>query len=87
MDGSGSSGVVLISFGSTVLLNTVSSRFQAIFFHLIHEFPNVRFLMRWSGPLPKFLDKPPKNLLVSDWLPQKEILSMQHYFPRIKLTA
>lgn len=75
MDGAGSSGVVLISFGSTVLLNTVSTQYQAMFFHLIEELSNVKFILRWSGPLPKFLDKSPKNLLVSEWLPQKEILS------------
>ncbi|CAL8148111.1 unnamed protein product [Orchesella dallaii] len=76
MDKSGSEGVVLISFGSTVLLNAVSTRYQAMFFHLIHEFPDVRFIMRWNGPLPKFLDEDevPRNLLVSEWLPQKEIL-------------
>lgn len=69
-------GVVLISFGSTIVLNNVRTRFQAMFFHLINESPNVRFIMRWSGPLPKFLDAQPKNLLVSEWLPQKEILGM-----------
>ncbi|ODN03396.1 UDP-glucuronosyltransferase 2B15 [Orchesella cincta] len=81
MDKSGSEGVVLISFGSTVLLNTVSTHQQAMFFHMIHEFPDVRFIMRWSGPLPKFLDEAPSNLLVSEWLPQKEILN----HPKLKL--
>lgn len=74
MDTAGKDGVILITFGSTVLLNTVTEKHQAMFFHLFDQFPNAKFLMRWSGPLPKFLDKIPNNLMVSEWLPQKEIL-------------
>lgn len=63
-----------------MLLNTVTERHQAMFFELVENFPEVGFLMRWKGPLPKFLEEPPKNLMVSEWLPQREILSKLEKF-------
>jgi len=74
MDTSGPEGVVLISFGSTVNLETVPQRFQEWFFDAIEKNPKVRFLMKWKGPLPQKYSGRLNNLMPSEWLPQRELL-------------
>ena len=65
-------GVVLISFGSTVIPSSMSKHLLAMFYSMMRKFNTVRFIWRWKGEEP---DNAPKNLLAVDWLPQKDILS------------
>lgn len=71
---SANDGAIMITFGSTVLLNTVSERHQKIFFDVIQAFPKTKFILRWETPPPKFLEDIPKNLKFAEWVPQREIL-------------
>jgi len=74
MDKAGPAGVVLISFGSTIRLEKVPLHYKKVFFELIKKHKDVRFLMRWSGPLLEGYEDGLDNLLASDWLPQRELL-------------
>ena len=65
-------GAILMSFGSTINLAKIPEHYKTIFFEMVRQFPQVRFIWRWDGPLPKDV---PKNLMVSKWLPQYQILS------------
>ncbi len=38
----------------------------------IKAFPTIKFLWRWSGEFPK---EKPKNLLMSQWFPQQDLLN------------
>jgi glucuronosyltransferase len=71
MDGA-EQGVILISFGSTVLPNTMSPHFRTTFYNMMRKFKKVRFIWRWKGEVP---EDAPENLLGVEWFPQKEILS------------
>ena len=64
-------GAVLIAFGSTIDLSIIPEYFKDVFFQMMIKFPKVQFIWRWDGPLP---ENHPKNLKVSKWLPQYEIL-------------
>lgn len=70
-------GAVLIAFGSTIDLSIIPEYFKNVFFHMMTKFPEVQFIWRWDGPLPK---NHPKNLKVSKWLPQYEILGKFYLF-------
>jgi hypothetical protein len=76
MDEAGTGGVVLITFGSTVPIEDIPPYYMHMFFKLIRKHENVRFLMKWKGPLPKGYERGIDNLLPSEWLPQRELLSM-----------
>ena len=65
-------GVILISFGSTIDLSTISEYFRNIFFNTMRRYNKVRFIWRWDGPMPK---GHPENVMAAKWLPQREILS------------
>lgn len=75
MDGAGSAGVVLISFGSTVNLQKVDPYYGNIFFQVIKKHKNVRFILKWNGPYPNGYENGLDNLLSDVWLPQRELLS------------
>lgn len=78
MDGAGVGGVVLISFGSTIELEKIPSVYIDMFFKLIRKHQNVRFILKWKGPFPKEFEAGLDNLLSASWLPQRELLSMDH---------
>jgi hypothetical protein len=75
MDEAGPGGVVFISFGSTIRLEKIPQYYSKIFFEVVKKHKNVRFLMKWNGPYPKEYETGLDNLLTSDWLPQRELLS------------
>lgn len=82
LDGSGPEGAVFISFGSTIRLEKVSGPYSKMFFEVIKKHKNVRFLLKWEGPFPEgFEAADMRNLMVSPWVPQREILSeyMKNY--------
>ncbi|CAG7725584.1 unnamed protein product [Allacma fusca] len=64
-------GVVLIAFGSTINLATLPPEIKSSFLNMMRRFPKVLFIWRWDGPEP---EDQPKNLIVSKWLPQLQIL-------------
>jgi glucuronosyltransferase len=74
MDAAGQGGVVLISFGSTIDFEKVPQIYHEVFFKVIESNKDVRFLLRWKGPLPEEFKGRLNNLLTSEWLPQKELL-------------
>ncbi|XP_021955895.1 2-hydroxyacylsphingosine 1-beta-galactosyltransferase [Folsomia candida] len=77
LDGAGEGGAVLISFGSTIPLEKISSNYVDMFFKLIQKNENVRFILKWNGPLPEKYKNGFDNLLVSSWIPQRELLRHQ----------
>ncbi|CAG7732081.1 unnamed protein product [Allacma fusca] len=65
-------GAILLTFGSSIDLNTVPDYFKETMFNLFAKFPHIRFIFKWEGLLPA---DAPKNIKASKWLPQFEILA------------
>jgi len=72
MDGA-EDGVILITFGSTIDLSSISESTLEMFFNTMRKYSKVRFIWRWDGPMP---EKHPDNIMAAKWLPQREILGM-----------
>lgn len=67
------SGAVLISFGTNVRSDQLGNKILTEFLNVINQFPDFNFLWKFeSEELPK---EKPKNLLISKFLPQTDILA------------
>ncbi|ESN93835.1 hypothetical protein HELRODRAFT_186053 [Helobdella robusta] len=67
----GSDGAVLVSFGS--LVSSFPDRYTKLFLDVFSQFPKLRFIWKTNGTEPH--SKLPPNVLISDWLPQNQLLS------------
>lgn len=63
-------GVVLFTFGSTVLMSSMPSYRRTAFLEALAQLPQ-RILMKYEGEM---IDKP-NNVMIRKWLPQRDILS------------
>lgn len=70
-------GIILLSFGSVVTLSSLPENIQKSFKDAIAEVPQ-RVLMKYDGEM----HNKPKNVMISKWLPQRDILSkkMEIYY-------
>ena len=63
-------GVVFMSFGSVVQPSLMPKEYKDIFLNVFRKFPQYDFIWKWDDEVPEA----PKNVLISSWLPQQEIL-------------
>ncbi|CAG7727562.1 unnamed protein product [Allacma fusca] len=64
-------GIILMVLGTSYDLSKTNEKFHTIFWETVKAFPKIRFIFSWEGETPEHI---PKNLLLSKWMPQKEVL-------------
>ena len=64
-------GVVFMSFGSIIQPSLMTKESKQIFLNTFKKFPQYDFIWKWDEKLPNL----PKNVFVSNWLPQQDILA------------
>lgn len=70
---SGEKGAVLFSLGSNIRSDKLTTDIQMMFIQAFNEIPQYNFLWKFeSNELPVQL---PKNMMISSWLPQNDILA------------
>ena len=67
-------GVVLLSFGSLIKSEDMSDETKEIFHNMFLKFSEYDFIWKFDGDKTNI----PKNVLVSNWLPQQDILAHQN---------
>lgn len=66
-----SDGFIYISFGSVAEPSKLPKAIQQVLFDTMEMFPKLKFLFKWRGPEP---DSIPKNVYLSSWFPQLDVL-------------
>jgi len=74
-----SEGFILMSFGTVAKAPSLPEQLRQIFFNVVKDFPQMRFIWRWEGDKPSRQDYP-ENLMLIDWVDQEDLL----VHPRIK---
>ena len=64
-------GVVLMVMGTSYDISKTNQVFLEMFFSMVKAFPRIHFVFSWGKKMPTDI---PRNLKLSPWLPQKEIL-------------
>lgn len=72
----GKDGFIYISFGSAVVPGNLPERYIDAFFNAVKELPQIQFLWKWTGAMPK--QKVPDNLYIGKWFPQQDLLGFAH---------
>ena len=70
-------GVIFMSFGSVMKDSKMSAEKKQSLMNMFKKFSDYDFIWKWTEELPDL----PKNVLVSSWLPQADILA----HPNLKL--
>jgi len=63
-------GVILFTFGSTVLMNSLPKDILQAFKEALAQLPQ-RVLLKYEGEM----EDKPKNVMTRKWFPQRDILS------------
>ncbi|CAG7727564.1 unnamed protein product [Allacma fusca] len=71
MNNSGSTGFILVSFGSAAQITGMRDSLKAIFFESMRK-ANTNFLIKWDDEIPSTM---PPNVYTASWLPQQNILA------------
>ncbi|XP_065216816.1 UDP-glucosyltransferase 2-like [Planococcus citri] len=66
-------GVILFTFGSLVKMSSLSKEIINIFFNAFAQIPQ-KVIMKYETPL----ENVPKNVMVFDWLPQRDLLEHEN---------
>ncbi|VVC25562.1 Hypothetical protein CINCED_3A018273 [Cinara cedri] len=69
-------GVILFTFGSTVLISSIPDHIKIVFLETLSRLPQ-RTILKYEG----VMDNKPHNVMIKKWLPQRDIL----VHPKVKL--
>lgn len=73
-------GFVYISLGSFVVSSNLPPNIKQIFFDVIKSFPDIKFLWKWTGEVPRGSEIP-DNLFLAKWFPQIDVLGKVYQDP------
>lgn len=69
-------GVILVSFGSIAKSHLMPQKLKNIFFKTFKEFPDITFVLQYENNEEGLL-KDLKNVVISEWIPQADMLSKE----------
>lgn len=64
-------GIVIFSMGSVANTSRMPMAWKEAIVYAMGDLPDYTFIIRLQGEIPK---NKPKNVIVSEWLPQKDLL-------------
>jgi len=66
-------GFVYVSLGTVAKASNLPENIKNVMFDSFSRFPDVNFLWKWEGKQPDIISK---NVFLSAWFPQQDILGL-----------